>query len=290
MSDPTSTMNTKYQVDKSRQTRVIKNAEALVIGSYLAHNLSLGKAEFADDAASLIPLGVLVTQRDGDNLNLTGDSSGTYGVVARGGIVVEKVAVTGASAITDIGKFVYCTDGQTLSLTRPTTGCAYGIVTQWYSSTTCEVYLFDFIEGVLMSALGKPTKEILSLGLITSGNLEGTGALNLLAYTSYRHFTIDSMHCKAVTYDAGLIAGAQALTAKIGSTAITGAAIALGFADCDAGADLGVAVNSSTITAANEVHQGDVITVLLTASGTGFTAAKHGTFECYAVITNLPGA
>lgn len=289
MADPTSTLNTKYLVDKQRQVRVIKNAEALVVGAYLAHNFSLGKTEFADDAASLSPLGICIGEKNGLNQNLTGDSGGNYSAVARGGVVVEKVTVTGASAITDVGKFVYCTDGQTLTLTKPSVGVAFGIVTYWHTSTTCDVYLFDFVEGVLLS-LVPPAKRLISLGQICSYALEGTSAIDLISYTSTEHFLIDSVHARCIKPDAGLVAGAQTVNLEIGTTNLTGGVVTLGYANCDATADLYVAIDGTAVTAANEVHQGDVITAELAASGTGFTAAKQGIFELYVMATMLPGA
>ena len=289
MADPTSVLNRTYSVDPSRVTRVIKNAEALVTGALLAHNQALGKCEFADDAASLLPIGVCVGQKDGNNLLLTGDSGGNYSAVARGSIVLENVSVTGVSAITDAGKLVYATDGQTLTLTKPSVGVAYGIVTAWRTSTYCDVYLFSFIEGVLMSMI-PPVKKLISLGQISSYALEGSSAIDLVSYTAIEHFTIDSVHLRCIKPDAGLIAGAQTVNLEIGTTNLTGGVVTLGYANCDATADLYVAIDGTAVTAANEVHIGDVITLELIASGTGFTAAKHGIFELYVMATMLPGA
>jgi hypothetical protein len=199
------------------------------------------------------------------------------------------VSVTAASAITDVGRLVYATDGQTLSLTKPAVGVPYGIVTQWHSSTTCDVYLFGFIEGVLLSLI-PPVKETLVLGQICSYALEGTSAIDLISYTSRRHFKINSVHARCIKPDAGLVAGAQTVNLEIGTTNLTGGVVTLGYANCDGTADLYVAIDGTAVTAANEVHEGDVITCELIASGTGFTAAKQGIFEVYCEIEYLPGA
>ena len=73
-------------------------------------------------------------------------------------------------------------------------------------------------------------------------------------------------------------------------TDVTGGVLTLTYEHCDAAADLGTNVSATAITAANEVHIGDVVQVEMAASGTGFTAAKLGAFKLLAVIQKLPGA
>lgn len=292
MADPTSAIslgNNPYSIDINRREFVIKTSEALVRNALVSLDNSTGKVEFADDAANLIPCGLLESPSDGDNSHLTGN--GTYKAVVVGGIVV-RWAVTGATAITDIGKFVYATDGQTLTLTQPTTGLPHGIVVNWISSTTCDVYLFDYLEAIKASmAKGNSMYEVLDIATITSNSLSSTSAGTFFTFpASYRHFKIISLHAQSVSFDTGIIAGAQTLNLDIGGTNTTGGVLTLGFANCDAIGDLGTAINATAITADNEVHQGDVLKLEVAASGTGFTAAKEGAFKVYAIIQVLPGA
>lgn len=59
-------------------------------------------------------------------------------VMARGQVVL---AVTGASAVTDVGKAVYASDDDTFTLTA-STNSAIGRVVRWVTGTTC-VVAFD---------------------------------------------------------------------------------------------------------------------------------------------------
>lgn len=292
MADPTSAIslgNNPYSIDIVRREFIIKTSEALVRNALVSVDNSTGKVEFADDAANLIPCGLVESPSDGIVAHLTGD--GTYKAVVHGGIIV-RWAVTGATAITDIGKFVYATDGQTLTLTQPATGLPHGIVVNWISSTTCDVYLFDYLESVRMSAAsGNSMYEYMDIATVPSNALSGTSATTIFTFpASYKHYKIISLHAQAVSFDAGIIAGAQTLNLDIGGTNTTGGVLTLGYANCDAYGDCGTAINATAITADNEVHQGDVLKLEVAASGTGFTAAKEGAFKVYAIIQRLPGA
>jgi hypothetical protein len=61
--------------------------------------------------------------------------------VETGELILEKFAVTGASAQSDVGKNVFASDDDTLTLTSGTLN-RVGVVEYWYSSTTCDVRLF----------------------------------------------------------------------------------------------------------------------------------------------------
>ena len=297
MADPTSQINHTFQNILNRDISYyqIKSAEALVIGGHAALNRSTGKMEFADDAANLIPMGIITTQLHGDNTNLTGNAAGDYSAVARGGIVAQ-VAVTGASAITDAGKFVYATDGQTYTLTSPADDSVpYGIVMRWVSSTTCDVYFFGLIEAIQMSLI--PRRATICLGSFPTNALQGTAAAELLTdIPMYGHFTIDSWYAVPVAYDNAAVAGDQNLEIDIGATSVktTGGVnptqINITYAELDAVGTMGTAIAGSAIASANEVHDGDTISVRMAASGTGFTADCAAAFNLYIQVTYLPGA
>lgn len=53
---------------------------------------------------------------------------------------------------------------------------------------------------------------------------------------------------------------------------------------------MGTEIDATAITAANEVHQGDVVTLEAASGGTGFTADAVSAFKIYAKIQRLPGA
>lgn len=292
MSDPTSAINlgnSPYSIDVNRHEFIIKTSEALVKNALVSVDVSTDKVEFADDANNLIPCGLCEGAADGITDHLTGN--GTYKAVVRGGVIV-RWSVTGASAVTDTGKYVYATDGQTLTLTQPSTGLPHGVVVNWISSTTCDVYLFDYLEARALSQAGLATQyELMDIATITSNSLSSTSATTLFTFpASYKHYKIISLHAQAVSFDTGIIAGAQTLNLDIDGTNTTGGVLTLGYANCDAYGDCGTAIDATAITAANEVHQGDVVKLEMAASGTGFTAAKEGAFKVYAIIQTLPGA
>lgn len=62
--------------------------------------------------------------------------------VATDGRILERVAVTGVTAIASTGDLVYATDENTFTLTGTSNGGAIGYIVRWHSSTSCDVKLF----------------------------------------------------------------------------------------------------------------------------------------------------
>lgn len=304
MADPTALVTAlmNHAVDKDRNDFTIKNAEALVQYGLVAMNRSLGKIEFAAADNDLIPAGLILGASDGNNTShLTGDSGGTYKASCRGGLVLGAgryggVSVTGASAITDAGKFVWATDGQTLTLTRQAAP-PVGVVIKWVSSTYCEVYLFSLIESIILGLAWAPsTYQLRRLCNIGTNAMQGTSAATLwIEAVSYEHYKIISWHAQPTGYDNAAVAGSQVLNLEIGGTTVktTGgtnaSALTLAYTSCDAEGDMGTAIDASAIVSANEVHIGNQLEVVMTASGTGFSADAEAGFDIYAVIERLPG-
>jgi hypothetical protein len=288
MADPTSLIERKFKEDVNRLDIEIKDSEALVIGGLLALNTLTGKIEFMDDDDNLLPCGIAVKQAQGDNENLTGDATEKYRVIARSGITLENVSVTGAGAITDVGSFVYATDGQTMTLTRPTTGLPIGFVKKWNATTYCDVQLFTLEGSFLQAQLG--TKKKIRLGTVNSASLEGTGAADLLSWEAPYAGKITALYAYCEGFDAGLLAGAHTCNLEIGTTNLTGGVLPLGFGDADAIGDLATKIAANAITGNNTFNTGDTITLELVASGTGFTAAQDGVFAIYMDVEPIIGA
>lgn len=304
MADPTALVTAlmNYVVDENRNDFTIKNAEALKQYGLVALNRSLGKVEFAAADNDLVPAGLVLGASDGNNTShLTGDAGGTYKASCRGGLLLgggryDGVSVTGASAITDAGKFVWATDGQTLTLTRQTAP-PVGIVIKWVSSTYCEVYLFSLIEALLFSALSAApsTYELKRIGHVDLNAMSGTAALTAWIETSYEHYKIISWHALPTGFDAHALAGSQVFNLEIGGTTVktTGgvnaSGLTLAYTNCDAAGDMGTPVDATAVVSANEVHVGDTLELVMTASGTGFTIDTIAGFDVYAVIERLPG-
>ncbi len=290
MADPTSVITRNFKEDVDRASNIIKDEEALVIGALIALNVSTGKVEFMDDAANLLPLGVGVKQSAGDNENLTGNAAGDYSIVTRANMILKDVSVTGVSAITDVSKLVYATDGQLMTLTKPTDGLPIGFIKKWTTSTTCDVQLFS-IEGIILRKRIEEIETIVEetqsicVGRIHSSALEGNSALDLFKWTAPFDGQIDSIFARCDKYDAGLIAGDQDINLEIGTTDLTGGVVSLGFGDGDASADLSAKVSGTAVTGNNIFSSGNEITGELVGGGTGFTASKEGWFSVWITIT-----
>ena len=149
MADPTTivTGHLNRDVDKDAVILVVKNAEPLVIGGLAAMAEATGNVEFADDTAGLLPVGVVAEGKYGNNDTLTGNVGGTVSVKSRGGAIIKSVTVTGVASIADISKYVYATDGQTMSLTPTAEELPIGVVTAYIDRNIADVYLFNMIES-----------------------------------------------------------------------------------------------------------------------------------------------
>lgn len=291
MADPTAHVRefNSYTYYPNRQMNVIKTAEPLVTQALSMLDISTGKVEFADDAANLAPLGIILGEANGDNTKLTGD--GTSKAVTLGGIVLNNVTVTGVTGITDIGKYVYATDGQTLTLTAPAVGVPIGIIVSYVSTTYCDVYLFSLVDSILSGAAsGKTGRKRVSLGTFITNIIQGVNAINLHTETSTEHYKIISLHAIPKGYDNAIVAGAQGMNLEIAATNVTGGLLTLGFASFDAEGDMGTVIDATAITADNEVHIGDELQLELVAGGTGFTADTHGAFEVFMIVEPMLGA
>lgn len=120
------------------QPYVLTNAVVVYRGSLIGLVRSTGRATKWSDTAGLDFLGFA-------DKGATGDTSASPPVdvlVDDSGKVLENVAVTGASAITDNGDWVYAADDGSFTLTPTTNVKAIGVILKWHTSTTCTIRLF----------------------------------------------------------------------------------------------------------------------------------------------------
>lgn len=292
MADPSSSVSLSYSKELSKNTIVmpIKDGVTLYPGALAAIDSANGRIDFADDLPGYIPCGVVVGAENGDNdSGLTGNSAGDYKVICKSGIVVEKT-VAGVSAYTDIGDSVFATDGDTLTLTRPSTDAfPSGVIVDWDSSTTAWVYFYGLIEAV-QAARGLEKMNV-CLGTWHSNAFIGTSAAELLTDLAlYGSGKIVDFFAVCTGYDDAIVAGDQDFTLDINSSAVTGASINLTYTECEAAADLGVQTSSTTITGANTYHDGDTLSLKMAGSGTGFTEDKGASFSFWIVVEKQVGA
>lgn len=292
MGDPTSALsfgNLGERIDDGIYEFTIKNAESLVINCFVCLDKTTGLLEFAKSSAGKIPCGYLRAPSTGIMADLTGDGS-TKKAVVRGKTRVQW-AVTGASGVADVGKAVYASDGQTLTLTVPSAGLPIGMITKYISGTTCEIYLFDYEQSIRNQSLPGLSQfsKFVGLASIGANALQGTAAATILTLpAALEHYKISSVHAQCVAHDDAVVAGSQALNLAINGTNLTGGVLTLAATNCDAAADMGSAINATAITAGNEVEVGDVVTLKMAASGTGFTADSSAMFYVYMIVQLLP--
>uniref|UniRef100_A0A6H1ZFP4 Tail protein n=1 Tax=viral metagenome TaxID=1070528 RepID=A0A6H1ZFP4_9ZZZZ len=284
MADATSNLSHIQEYYPATQA-VVKTSEVLVVDGMAAINLTTGKMENAGTEVDLLPVGLVVTDTVGGGTPAAMTGDGTVEVIAKSGMKLKNVSVTGASAITDFGKLVYASDNQTYTLTKPTAGVPVGYISKWNATTYCDIQLFTPAEILMWSVL--PQKETIYLGYVSAQSLGGTAAADLLTYTAGRRMQLDTLRALPQIDDAA-VAGDQDLNLEIGAVNVTGT-LTLAYTDCDALADLGTAVEAS-LTANNIVSQGEVITLELAASGTAFTDNTVAGFNIYLDVTYLAGS
>lgn len=258
----------------------IINAEVIYAGSYLAlasqsHTTaaSRGRVDVFNDTGGMAPLGFA-------NKGATGDTSASPIVEAEvelGGGVVESVAVTGASAATDVGRLVYMTDDNTFTLTRPTTGVAIGVVIRWQTSTTCDVLLFSFAELCIL-ALGGSGQELWNLGYFDA-NTVAVGNIRTGIAAPYHGAFLEVFGIVDVA-PAGS-GGTAAINLEIGGTNVTGGVVTIATGDSKSDKKAG-----TSITAANVFHEGDLIDI----EASSVVDMTAGAFSLYAVVERRIGA
>lgn len=115
------------------------NGTTFYRGGLLAINTGTGYAVKHADTSGLEWLGVC-------SRTVTGDTSATPPKkveVITGPVILRNVAVSGTSAVTHQGDYVYATDDQTLTVSATSNTKPIGIVLKWHVSTTCDVLLFS---------------------------------------------------------------------------------------------------------------------------------------------------
>lgn len=279
----TNRTDVEESIDVNRSKVLLKNSEVIAVNRYSGIDNSTGVAENADDQDDLLNYGIFSSETTGDQSNTTGDGSIEWTI--RGGFVDKNVSVVGVSGRSDLNKLVYATDNQTLTLTRPASGTPIGIVHDHISGTTCDVYLFSRPEAVLMGYMGLDRKT-LHLATVNSTALEGTSAIEIATdIPLHGHGKITDFYVVVNTKDSAAADGDQTFTLDIGASAVTGASISLDKDDAQ-----GAIVSSTAITAANEFHNGDTVSLKMSSGGTGFSAGAMSLFSFYIEVDYLPGA
>lgn len=256
----------------------VKNATDAFFGGLVAID-STGYLKPWAGAAGEKPLGRMQPTPDptGQLANpLTGDTSASpvpEATVCLESEVIINVPVTGASAITDIGKTVYLnTDNinADLTLTRPTRGLPFGIVLRWLSSTRCDVRRFSFGELAAISLAGNG-RQLINIGSIDCDSLT-TANVRTAIPLPFRGKIVDVFAMVDVAITGA--SGTADLNLEIDGTNVTGGVVTVSTA---AGGTKGTKLAGTAITAANTFSESSVLDVEATV-GTDMTAGRVDLF------------
>lgn len=198
--------------------------------------------------------------------------------------VIEDVAVAGLASSSfqqDVLKYVYLgTDniGTDLTLTRPAApnNNPFGLVMNGKTATKCDVLRFGFRTQMILGMLGGVIEDKI-IGVVGASGTALQGA-----WIAPYHGVFVSCYglCVRAPTDVDVDIDAQL---KIGSTAVTGGLIELIHGDAAGDKKAGTA-----ITAANEFHAGDSITIIGTVNTAG-TATDPGEYVVVAQIERRLG-
>lgn len=287
MADATAARTTNRKLDPRSIAVPIANSVTLYHHLFAAirgpdHGTSQGYADDADDEAGLVFAGLL--ENPGGLSSDTGDTSAspppevTIPIVPT---ILERYAVTGASAQSDLLAPVYVTDNQTLTLTRPSDDAeVVGVVTKWHTSTTCDVLLFGLLAQLILGMAGG-NRQIFELGNYENAELNDGDIMTGMVMPFHGKFI--SLHGIVEQAFTG-VSGTATLNLEIGGTNVTGGALV---ASTAAGGTVGTKLDASAITAANVFHEGDVVDLEVSSQGGTQTA---GRVRVYAIVERLPGA
>lgn len=228
-------------------------------------------------AAGEIPLGGFVQRKVKGDTAATPVKEMEVRSVAED-FIAERIAVTGAAAITDVGKPVYWSDDDTLTLTRPTRGIPAGVIVRWHTSTTSDVFIFGFAT-LCAIGLGGAGQELVYLGHYDADSV-ATGDLRTGLPLQYRGkiLNVFAMVDKAIT-GAG---GTAAINLEIDGTNITGGVVTVSTA---AGGTKGAKLSGTAVTAANVFSEA----ALLDVEAATVTDMTGGSFDLYMEVERLFG-
>lgn len=227
------------------------NSTTLYDGSFVSVDTTAGTIIPHDDTAGNSFLGVYTGAAS------TGASGTTYAPVSTERKILVQQTVTGVSAQTDIGAPIYITTDNDMTLTRPSDDATcIGFVIRWYSSTTCDVMLFDPVDSFLYAMNGRG-KQTICLG---SFALAGFATGN--AVTGFKLWGKGKITNFYVIADDDVASGSSGdidLNLEIGGTNVTNSQISV----LEAGiATVGDKLEvDSAISALNTFYDGDLLDV-----------------------------
>ena len=120
----------------------LTNSQVIFAGALIGIDTTTGLAVEWFDTANFIFAGIALR-------GVTGDTTASPGVdvdVNCGGMLLKKIPVTGVTAITNVGDLVFASDDNTFDVAATSNVAEVGIITRFYSGTTCDVQLFSLAQ------------------------------------------------------------------------------------------------------------------------------------------------
>jgi hypothetical protein len=231
---------------------IVKNGSTVYAGSFVSLDLATGHLIPVDANGSQRFVGIAQEK-------VVGDGSLDCLVDIRG-VSLHMVAVTGVTAITDIGKLVYATTDNDLTITKPATNALpVGKISTYWTGTSVDVDFFPF-ENSPMSGKGYRREYLGSFPLSASAGDVLTD-IPLLGSGNIKKLLI-------VLDGDGAGAGANVTwKLQLGAVDVTGATQQISLADAQTQGK----VLSALATGANSFDDGDVLSIIATVA-TAFTA------------------
>lgn len=120
----------------------LTNSQVVFAGALIGIDTSTGLAVEWFDTANFIFAGIALR-------GATGDTTASPVVdvdVNCGGMLLKKIPVTGVTALTNVGDLVFASDDNTFDVAATSNVAEVGIITRFYSGTTCDVQLFSLAQ------------------------------------------------------------------------------------------------------------------------------------------------
>lgn len=257
----------------------VTNGQTIYKGSLVGLDLASGHVRPWNDAAGYVFVGIALEKVVGDGTERC--------TVSVGPVLVKSATITLTSAAADNGRPVYASDDDTFTMTRPSADASpVGYLERFISVTSGDIVLFSRAESMTLGLAGG-NKTVRYIGRVDLTQLSGSADL-ITNIPLFGHGKIVDFFAvvEKVSTDA---AAAVALNLEINTVDVTGGVISItDTADTGAGGfidTLGHKFSSTAITAANEYHDGDTLSV----EASGLTAYASGEIGLYIVVENLPG-
>lgn len=268
---------------------IYHRAKIALRGPSHATSASIGYVAPFAAAAGNIPLGPAnphkVPEAGGSDTSVTGNTSAspkpTAGVEnLEGGYVLENKAVTGFAAKANEGQWVYLSDDDTLTLTRPAIGIPVGLSWNYRSSGYGDVVMFDMQTMLAIAAAG------CAIGIVPIG----TYLFSNTADGNLRTGIPLQGHGKIINWFVMISdpivgsGGTVTLNLELGGTNVTDGTIVVSTA---VGGTLGTKLVPTTPPSAeNEFHEGTLLDVECASAGGTRTS---GMWDAFLIVEWQPG-